>query len=117
MNRLLEKIFLSDWRQIDEKISLPFFGRDIGSVQEYILEVLKTIIGFGGIVAVCFIVYAAYLFILASGDPDQIAKAQKMLVNSVIGLVLAAISFMVINFIIENVGDALATSTIFFFLA
>ncbi len=102
MNTVLEKILGSEnwFMRIQPKIPLPIGRKDVMGVQDYILGILQTLIALGGLAAVCFIVYGAYLFILSSGDPDAAGKAQRVITNAIIGLVLAAISFMVINYII-----------------
>jgi len=84
-----------DWVLLDSNIGL----------EEYIFGILQAIIGLGGIFAACILVYGAYVFILSGGDPENAAKGQKIITNALIGLILAAISFMVINFVIDMLGD------------
>ncbi len=68
----------------------------------YVELVIRAIIGLAGIVAAGFIVFGAYTLITSSGEPENIAKGQKMVTNAVIGLIVAAIAFLIVNFAIEE---------------
>ncbi len=78
---------------------------DIGDPVDYLTLIAEGIIGLAGLVAVAFIIFGAYTLITAGGDPDNIAKGQKMITNAIIGLVLAALAFMIINFVITETPE------------
>jgi hypothetical protein len=71
-----------------------------GGEMSYFILILETIIGLAGLVAAGFIVFGAYSLITSNGEPENIAKAQKMITNAIIGLVIAAIAFLVVNFVV-----------------
>ena len=68
----------------------------------YLGAVLGVIISLAGLVSAGFIIFGAYTLITAGGEPETIAKAQKMITNAVIGLVIAAIAFLIVNFVIAD---------------
>ena len=104
MWKFLEKL-LNVWEEIGPALDWGLLhGNGETAVEEYILGVLQVIIGLGGIFAACMIVYGAYVFILSGGDFENAAKGQKVITNAVIGLILAAITFMVINFVVDTIG-------------
>ncbi len=72
-----------------------------GGEVSYVQSVLEILIGLAGVIAVIFIVVGAYTLITSSGEPENIAKGQKMITNAIIGLVLAALAFMIVNFVID----------------
>ena len=72
-----------------------------GDEISYLELVLQAIILLAGLIAASFIVFGAYTLITAGGEPETIAKGQKMITNAVIGLVIAAIAFLIVNFVIE----------------
>ncbi len=71
----------------------------------YIELVLLTLIGLSGLVAAGFIVFGAYTLITSSGEPENIAKGQKIITNAVIGLLIAALAFLIVNFIIVELPE------------
>ena len=71
-----------------------------GGEVDYFIAVLQAIIALAGIIAAGFIVFGAYTLITSSGEPENIAKGQKMVTNAIIGLIIAAIAFMIVNFVI-----------------
>lgn len=52
-----------------------------------------------GFIAVGFIIYGGFQYILSSGDPSGIKKAKETIVNAVIGLVIAMLAFGIVNFL------------------
>jgi hypothetical protein len=96
MNNLL----LSAWRSITSPMTWGLEGSDPVS---YVEEILLVIIGLAGLVAAALIVFASYTLITSSGEPENIAKGQKMLTAAIIGLIIAAIAFLIVNFVIDFV--------------
>lgn len=60
------------------------------------IEIALTIAVF---VAVGFIIYGGFRYIISSGDPSGVKKAKETIVNAIIGLVLAMLSFGIVRFI------------------
>ena len=72
-----------------------------GDIESYLQWILSAVIGLAGLIAAAFIVFGAYTLITSSGEPENIAKGQKMVTNAVIGLVLAALAYLIVNFVIK----------------
>lgn len=51
------------------------------------------------IIAVCFIVWGGIQFILARGEPGNVAKARKTITFAVIGLIIGMLSALTVGFI------------------
>jgi hypothetical protein len=77
-----------------------------GDIQSFILGLLQAFVGLAGLFAVAMIIYGGYTFITSSGNPDNAAKGQRILTNSVIGLVVVGIAWMIINFVVKVTIDA-----------
>jgi len=90
--------------RVEPKMSLPF--TDLDGVEDYIISIIQTLIGLGGLVAAGMIVYGGYVFILSGGDSENIARGQRILTNAVIGLIIASLAFILVNFIIDLVHGA-----------
>ena len=54
-----------------------------------------------GIVCVAVIIISGLYYILASGDPGKIATAKRGLIYACIGLVVALMSYAIVNFVIN----------------
>ncbi len=72
------------------------WGQAIGRVGLALTEILLRL---GAMVAVGFIIYGGYRYILSQGEPDAIKKAQGTIVNSVIGLVITIFATAIVNLI------------------
>lgn len=71
-----------------------------GQFEGWITDFLRLIIGLSGIVAAAVLVFNAYLYITASGDEGKIAKATQGITYAIVGLIVAAIAFLLVNFVI-----------------
>src|SRR3989344_1595220 len=52
------------------------------------------------------IIYGGYTWMTAAGNPDNVDKGKRILVNAVIGLVVILISYAVVTFVINRFGAA-----------
>ena len=66
-------------------------------------DVFVWIIGLAGVVAAAVLIFSAYLYITAGGDEGKIQKATKGITYAVVGLIVAAIAFLIVNFVIDNI--------------
>lgn len=60
------------------------------------IEILMTIAVF---VAIGFIIFGGFRYTTSSGDPAGVKAAKETIVNAIIGLILAMVSFGVVRFI------------------
>ncbi len=75
-------------------------------------NVLNTIYGVVGILAVAVIIISGIQYIISQGAPDKIIKAKKALSGSVIGLVICLSAFGITNLILKGLGaDSSSTDT------
>lgn len=66
--------------------------------------VLNTIYFWLGVVAVGFIVYGAYMYVLSNGDSGRVKKAKDTLLYAVIGIVVVILAFVITRIVINGVG-------------
>ncbi len=75
-------------------------------------NVLSTVYGVVGILAVIVIIISGIQYMTSQGAPDKIAKAKKTLSGSVIGLVICLSAFGITQFILKGLGaDDSSTDT------
>lgn len=83
---------------------------DDGEISNTIGEILKKIIGVTGIIAAIFVVIGAITYITAAGDPGKIKKGRDTIIYALIGLVLAALAFVITNAVIGAVNEGTDSS-------
>lgn len=69
---------------------------DILILVSNVISILMLVAGF---VAIAFIIVGGFTYITSSGDPSGIKKAKETIVNAIIGLIMAMVSFGVVKFI------------------
>ena len=79
------------------KTNLPTF---IGSLVQIFL-------GFLGIIAVILIIYAGYMWLTAGGDSAKVQKAKDYIKNTIIGIVIILISYIITSFVIDQISKTL----------
>ena len=62
-------------------------------------------IGLIGLILFLFIIWGGFMWITASGDPTKIQKAQGIIINAVIGVVVVLTAYAVTNFAIGQLTN------------
>ena len=74
-----------------------------GTLDSALTSILNAIILIIGIVAVIFIIIGGVNYITSSGDSNKVKKAKDTILYSVIGLVICALAFVIVNFVIGSI--------------
>lgn len=69
--------------------------------REAIVNFLNFLLTFLGLLAIAFIIYAGFIFIVAGGDEEQVGKAKKIILYAGIGIVVVLLSFAIVQFFIS----------------
>jgi len=69
-----------------------------------LLAVVDDLLRIAGITAVAFVIYGAFEYVGSQGNSEVTAKAQSMIINALVGLAVATIAVVVVNFIGNNIG-------------
>lgn len=100
--------YLENEADVAGKCTIRFnFPADIGRL---VLAVVDILLSVGGLVAVGFIIYGGFQYILSQGDVGagnvpKTTTARHTIINALIGLVIA----MLATFVVRLVGNALIT--------
>ncbi len=62
-----------------------------------------------GITALAFIIMSGYKFITSGGDPKQLEGAKKTLTMAIVGLLVIAFSYLILNLIAFTTGTSCIT--------
>jgi hypothetical protein len=71
----------------------------VGSQEALLGSLLKWGVGVGGGIAFLLILYAGFMIMSSSGDPERLKAGQELLTSAISGLVLLIFSVFVLNFI------------------
>ena len=68
-----------------------------------ITTILNLVIGALGIIAVVIVIIGGVTYMTSSGDAQKVKKAKDTILYGVIGLVVVALAFAIVNFVLVNV--------------
>lgn len=72
----------------------------------FIKRVLNLAISIAALIAVGILIYSGILYITAAGDDGKIEKATKGITYAVVGLIIAFVSILIVNFVVNDVLKA-----------
>ncbi len=81
------------------------------SIAIIIARVIRVALTTVGIIFVCVIIYAGFLYLLARGEPEPVKKAKKIFQQSIIGLILIFSAYSIATFILNRLLAAAFTGT------
>lgn len=71
-----------------------------------IKSIISAIIAVLGLVAVIYIIIGGVNYMTANGDTSKLEKAKKTILYALIGLVVSALAFVIVQFAITTVANA-----------
>lgn len=97
-------------RAIDDNYKIPEVNNsdpaahDWGTIVSYILSIIDLLLRFAGILCFVLVLYAAILYTVAYGDEAKAETAKKTMTWAIIGLVVVAISALIVNAIARELN-------------
>lgn len=73
------------------------------TLQSDVTKIINVVIGVLGIIAVVVIILGGVQYMTSSGDASKVKKAKDTILYGVIGLIVVALAFAIVNFVIMNV--------------
>ncbi len=68
---------------------------------EIVGNIINIVLSFLGILLLVYLVYAGFLYMTANGESKNIDKAQHMIRDAIIGLIIIVSSFAISNFVLS----------------
>jgi hypothetical protein len=87
---------------VDDELGLAVADPRVAAIG--LVELLMT---FLGIIAVIIILYGGFMWMTAAGNDDRVSTAKKIISAGVIGLVIILAAFLIVNFVVDEVSNAL----------
>lgn len=78
-------------------------ANDTGSLMETVTTIINVILGVVGVVAVVMIIIGGISFVTSQGDAAKVTRAKNTVLYGVVGLVIALLAFMIVNFVLSGV--------------
>ena len=70
---------------------------------DLIVGILNAIIAISGIIAVIFVLIGGINYMTSAGDSAKLQKAKSTILYACIGMIIAVLSFAIVNFVIVNI--------------
>ncbi len=69
-------------------------------------NVIGTLLSLVGVLLLVLLIYAGFLYMTASGNMEQVKKAQGMIRNAIIGLIIIVAAYAITNFVLSGISGA-----------
>src|SRR6185436_13795788 len=89
-------------------VDLPtqFAGFSSQNLKTTIENIVRIVLGFIGIIFFSLILYGGFVWMFSQGERDKIARAKKIIVSAVIGVLITLMSYAIASFIINSLSGA-----------
>jgi len=77
-------------------------------VWKIILNIISDVTLLIGYVAIAFVIWGGYKYIMSNGEPQNVAVAKKTITNALIGLVIALLATVIVNTIIVVINASVS---------
>ncbi len=69
-------------------------------------RVIKTFLNMFGIIFLILTIYGGFLWMTAGGSSDQVEKAKKFIINSIMGLIIVLFAYAIVFFVLDILLEA-----------
>lgn len=85
------------------KTSVCQDGSDENSIFTILRNVINTLLFVGGIIAVVMIIVGGIRYVVSAGDSQSANTAKDTILYAVVGLVVAIMSYAIVNFVLNRI--------------
>lgn len=85
---------------VNEGVNQVDSGTDSNDLNDFLTNIINLLLFAVGAVSVIMIIVGGFRYTLSGGDQSQVTAAKNTVMYSVIGLVVAALSFAIVNFVV-----------------
>lgn len=69
-------------------------------------NVIGALLSLVGVILLVLLIYAGFLYMTAGGNTEQVKKAQQMIRNSIVGIIIIAASYALSSFVLQSISGA-----------
>lgn len=81
---------------------------EVNDPRQVVVQIIKILLGFLGILAVIIVLYAGFTWMTAGGNEEKVGEAKKMLTAGIIGLIIIISAYAIADFVITTLYEATA---------
>lgn len=81
-------------------------GLPEGSLESTIGSIINIAFSLVGVILICLMVYAGYLWMTAGGKEEQVKSAQTIIKNSIIGLIITLLAYGIAQFVLTAILES-----------
>lgn len=86
-----------------DKLFVDFSGYSTGnSVQSVLTYLTYAFLGLASTVSMLYLIYGGYMYLTAGVNADQATQARKIIKNSLIGLIVMILSYIIITVVVNS---------------
>ena len=90
-------------KPLEEEVEVWKDSQDI----EYVVpDIINTIMGVLGIIAVVIILIGGFMWMTAAGNEERVGKAKKVLTSGLIGLLIVLAAYGIASFVLRSIQSA-----------
>jgi len=67
--------------------------------------ILNGLLVIAGVIAVIYLIYGGLTYITAGGDAEKATKGRTVLINAIIGIIIIALAFLIVNWVTQILGN------------
>ena len=82
---------------------VPFAGTSTGTLMGAIQTIVNALLSFVAVLAVIFVIIGGVRYIVSQGDDDAQVQARNTILYAVIGIIVIALSAVLVNYILNNI--------------
>ena len=83
-------------------------GLGTADLPSTIASIIRTMLGFLGIIAVVIILFGGFKWMTSGGNEDKVQEAKKLIISGIIGLVIVISAFAIASFVITQIAGVAA---------
>lgn len=88
-----------DGEEVSGKCTVVFDPTATADIGKILLAAVEIILRIGGLVAIAFIIYGGFRYILSQGEPDKAKTARQTIINALIGLIITILATAIVNLV------------------
>ncbi|MCL1929546.1 pilin [Candidatus Saccharibacteria bacterium] len=76
-----------------------------GTLEGTITQVINVIMWVIGVISVIMLIYGGIQYAISAGDEKKVTSAKNTIIYAIVGLAIAILALVVVNFVIVNIGS------------
>ena len=98
----INQVATSAKQQVQQGIDDAGGTANTTSANTLIGNIVKTMLFLVGVLSVIMIIYGGIQYVISAGDSGKVAKAKNTIIYAVVGLIVAILSYAIVNFVISQ---------------